>query len=150
MERDWRRKAERERAAAAWWADIDERDRGLAREVIGEYVDLPGGRRRLRDEAGYILQAFEMVVPPEGHDPADCYLPAAVFGILDAEMAATGIAGTTLVAAWRQCAPDRYGFIADPLASIALFAEEARRGRPAALEAVNKAKAAMKKAPKAA
>ncbi|MDE0304218.1 MAG: hypothetical protein OXI87_04935 [Albidovulum sp.] len=51
---------------------------------------------------------------------------------------------------WRQCAPDRYGFIADPLASIALFAEEARRGRPAALEAVNKAKAAMKKAPKAA
>lgn len=100
--------------------------------------------------AAYILQAFEMVVPPEGHDPADCYLPAAVFDILDVEMAATGIAGTTLVAAWRQCAPDRYGFIADPLASIALFAEEARRGRPAALEAINKAKAAMKKAPKAA
>ncbi|MDE0304959.1 MAG: hypothetical protein OXI87_08760 [Albidovulum sp.] len=44
---------------------------------------------------------------------------------------------------------DRHGFIADPLASIALFAEEARRGRPPALEAVNKAKTAMKMAPKA-
>ena len=128
----------RDKLAETWWAGLDDNARQRWLDGIGLRAELADGTGWWHSEESLAKMAFDRLYPFQGVDPADAEFPPVLLERLSEELEGNAVTSETLTAAWRAHA-GTYSVlpnINDPLLSLWLFAQDVKKGKPAAMQAV--------------